>query len=61
MSPVVATVKAQPDKYEKNFVALVTFLTQYIDRRGPTLSMKVCPFLRPDLPSGRRHTVTTLV
>ena len=30
-----------PDKYEKNFNAVVTFLTQYIEEREPSPSLKV--------------------
>ena len=37
----VATVKAHPDKYEKDFDAVITLLTQYINKKAPTLSVKV--------------------
>ena len=37
----VATVRVHPDKDEKNFDAVVAFLTQYIDKRAPTASVKV--------------------
>ena len=40
MSTAVVTVWAYPDKY-KDFEALVNFFTQYIDKRAPTLSVKV--------------------
>ena len=35
LSTAVATVKAHPDKYEKDFDAVVAFLTQYMDKWGP--------------------------
>ena len=41
MSTAVATVMAHLDKYEKDFDADVFFLTQYIDKQGPTQSVKV--------------------
>ena len=40
MSTAVATVRAHPDKYEKDFDAVVALLTQYIDKKAPTPSMK---------------------
>ena len=40
-STAVAPVRAHPDKYEKNFDAVVVFLTLCIDKRSPTLSVKV--------------------
>ena len=41
MSTAVATVRAHPDKYERDFDAVVTFLIQYINKRAPTPSVKV--------------------
>ena len=41
LSIVIVIVMALPDKYEKDFDAMVTFLTQYIDKWGPKLSVKV--------------------
>ena len=41
LSTAVTTVRAHPDKCEKYFNALVTFLNQYIDKRAPTPSVKV--------------------
>ena len=41
LSTAVATVRAHPDKYEKDFDAIATFFTQYIDKRAPTLSVEV--------------------
>ena len=40
LSTKVATVRAHPDKYEKNFDAVVPILIQYIDKRAPMLSVK---------------------
>ena len=40
-STVTAVVKAHPDKYEKDFDSIVTFLTQYIDKQGPKPSMEI--------------------
>ena len=37
----VTAVRAHPDKYKKNFDAVVTFLIQYINKRAPTPSVKV--------------------
>ena len=41
MSTAVAAVRAHPDRYEKNFKAVVAFLFQYIDRKAPTPRVKV--------------------
>ena len=41
MSTAVATVMAHPDKYEKDFNTVIAILTQYIDKRAPTPSVKV--------------------
>ena len=38
---VVASTKAHTDNYEKNFNAVVTFLTQYIDKHRLTPAVKV--------------------
>ena len=40
MSTAVATVRAHPDKYKKDFNAVVAFLTQYIDKRVQTRPSK---------------------
>ena len=37
----VATVKAQQEQYEKDFDSVIAFLMEYIDKPGPTLSVKV--------------------
>ena len=36
-------IRAHPDKYQKNFDVVVAFLTQYIDKKAPTSSVKVAP------------------
>ena len=41
MSTAVTTVTAHPDKYKNNFNAIVAFLSQYINKRDPTPSLKV--------------------
>ena len=41
LSTAVALVKVHPDKYKKDFDAVVAFLTQYIDKRTPTPSVKI--------------------
>ena len=41
MSIEIAAVIVHPDKYEKDFDAVVAFLTQYINKKAPTLSVKV--------------------
>ena len=41
MSTTVAAVRAHPDRYEKDFDAVVAFLTQYIDKKTLTASNKV--------------------
>ena len=41
MSTAVATVRAHPDKYKKDFDAVVAFLIQYIHKKAPTPSVKV--------------------
>ena len=37
----VAAVRAHPDRYEKDFNAVVAFLSQYIDRKAPTPSVNI--------------------
>ena len=41
MSTAVAKVRVHPDKPEKDFVAVVTFLSQYISKKSLTPSVKV--------------------
>ena len=45
----VITVRAHADKYEKDFYTVVAFLTQYINKRASSLSVKVASFsqIRP--------------
>ena len=54
LSTAVAAARVHPNKHEKNFDAVVAFLTQYINKRGPTPSVSLPLSLRPDLPSGRK-------
>ena len=37
----VATVRVHQNKYEKDFDAIVAFLTQYIDRKACTPSVRI--------------------
>ena len=41
MSTAVATVRAHPDKYKKDFDAVVAFLAKYIYKKAPTSNVKV--------------------
>ena len=41
MSTAVAATSTHPDNYEKDFDAVVAFLKKYIDKRAPTLSIKI--------------------
>ena len=41
LSTAITTVWAHPDKYEKDFAVVVTFITQDMDKRAPTPSVKV--------------------
>ena len=41
MSSAVSSVRVHPDKYKKDFNAVVSILTPYIDKRAPTPSVKV--------------------
>ena len=43
MSTEVNIVREHSDKYEKDFDAVFAFLTQYINKRALTLSVKVAP------------------
>ena len=36
-----AAIRAHPDKYEKDFDAIVAYLSWYIDKQWPTLTIKV--------------------
>ena len=46
MSTAVATVRAHPDKYEKDFDAVVIFLTQYVDKRSPIPRVNVASVMQ---------------
>ena len=58
MSTAVAAVRAHPDRYEKDFDALIAFLAQYIDRKAPTLSVKVASITQTR-PAKRQKTSTS--
>ena len=58
MSTAVAIVRAHPDKYEKGVDAVDTFLTQYIDKRAPTPSVKVASVVQTR-PAKRQKTSTS--
>ena len=55
---VVAILKVHPDKYEKDFDAVIAFLTQYINRRTLTPSVKVAS-VEQNRPVKRQKTSTT--
>ena len=46
LSTPVATVRAHPDRYNKDFDAVVTFLSQYIDKKAPTSVTQTRPAKR---------------
>ena len=48
-------VRAHPDRYKKDFDAVVTFLFQYIDRKALTPSVKVA-FITQTRPAKRQKT-----
>ena len=41
LSTAVASVRVHTDNYKKDFDTVVTFLTQYINKKAPTESVKV--------------------
>ena len=41
MSTAVTAARVHQDKHEKDFNAVVTFLTQYTNKRAPTLSVHI--------------------
>ena len=55
MSTAVAEVRAHPDRYEKDFDAVITFLSKYIDRKAPPPSVKVA-FVTQTRPAKRQKT-----
>ena len=58
LSTAVTIVRVHPDKYEKDFDTVVAFLTQYINKRAPTSSMKVA-FVGQNRPAKRQKTIGT--
>ena len=58
MSMAVATVRAHPGKYEKDFDTVVAFLTQYTGKKAPTSSVKVA-FVTQTRPAKRQKTSTS--
>ena len=54
----VATVKAHPDKYKKDFDAIITFLTQHINKKAPTPSVKVASVCQ-NRPAKWQETIAT--
>ena len=58
MPTTVAAVRAQPDKYEKDFDAVVASLTHYIDKKAPTPSVKVASVTHTK-PAKRQKTSTS--
>ena len=55
MSTAVTTVRAHPAKYKKDVDAVVAFLTQHIDKRSPTPSVKVAS-VEQNKPAKRQKT-----
>ena len=55
----VATVRAHQHKYEKDFDAVVAFLTQNIDKRAPTLSVNIA-FVGQSRPAKQQKTSATV-
>ena len=58
LSNAVAAVRVHPDKYEKNFDAVVAFLSQYIEKKPPMPSMKVASVCQ-NRPTKQQKTNTT--
>ena len=58
LSTAVTAVRAHPDKYQKDFNAVVAFLTQYIDKRAPTLSVKVASVTQTRTAKGQKTSAT---
>ena len=54
LSTAVAAVWAHPDKYEKDFHAVIAFLTQCMDKRAPIWSMKDASVSQTRPGKGRR-------
>ena len=58
LSTAVATVRVHQDKYEKDFNAVVAFVTQYVSKRVPTPSVKVSSVAQTR-PAKQQKTSTT--
>ena len=58
LSTAVIAVKVHPDKYEKDFNTVVTFLTQYINKRELTPSVKIV-FVNQNRPTKQQKNSTT--
>ena len=57
-STAVTTLRAHPDRYEKDFDAVIAILAQYINKRAPTLSVKIVS-LGQNRPAKWQRTSTT--
>ena len=57
LSTAVDAVRAHPDRYEKDFDAVVAFLSQYIDKKAPTPSVKVAFITKTRC--AKRHIAST--
>ena len=51
-------MRVNPDKYEKDFDAVVTFLTQYMDKRAPTLSVNIASVGQTRPAKGQKNRAT---
>ena len=58
LSIAVATVRVHPDKYQKDFDSVVAFLSEHIDKRAPTPSVKVAS-VRHSRPVKQQNMSTT--
>ena len=57
LSTAVPAVRAHPDRYKKDFDAVIAFITQYISRKAPTTSVKGASFTQIR-PAKRQKTST---
>ena len=60
MSTAIATVRAHPDRYENDFDAVVAFLSQNIDKKAPTHSVKGASVTQTR-PAKRQKTSTSCI
>ena len=58
LSTAVAAVRAHSGEYEMDFDTVVTFLTQYTDKRAPTPHVKVAP-VGQNRPAKQQKTIAT--